>query len=377
MVLVAEDAKEYIIIKHYRPTGKYRDSLSELTFEGRELTPDMELITEKRRLTPDEVEKVKRRKHIQDVQEVQQAQLIDVPNFVNRRVHNISVLPKKGFRAQGIDVAVIDGGITQFHYDMLRTQGRLGLTANFADSVSTVIENVHDHGTWCAGMISQCVHQSQGWSPAVMHDRQPDCKLSIIRWVDATASGPTSDILEAVNYAVAQRVDVMSMSMRATRANNSTALNDSITQALESAYTNNNILSVVAAGNDQTGSSALTADLNVPAVAPNAITVANLQGDGATIATDSSWGNCVDIAAIGTFVSSWGPPDRFDYYLSGTSMATPMVAGAAAMLRSAGMTPAEVRNAIKAGAVPLSAAATVVGAGRIDAYAALRTIKYW
>lgn len=370
------DAKEYIIIKHHHPTAKQKASLTPLTFDGRIITPDMDVIMERRWMTEREAQMVRRRNHIRDVQENQPVQTADTEGYLVRRIHNIVHPPRKGFRAQGMNVCVLDTGIDQTHYNRINARGYVAGTANFVDALSSVFPTSNDHGTWCAGMVSECVHQSQGWHLGATLDNEPDCKLSIARVLDESGNGTSADIVEGINYAVAQQSDVISISITGARSSNSVALSDVMTVAIEDAWSSRQIISAIAAGNNQSGST-LVADTNAPAVAPNGLTVANLQTL-TTLEPGSAWGNCVDIAVLGYFVTSWALNGIFDHYLNGTSMATPVVAAAAAIIKSAGFTPTETKNALKSTAVPISGLnATQVGSGYLDVLAALKTRRYW
>ncbi|MBX7144367.1 MAG: S8 family serine peptidase [Oligoflexia bacterium] len=135
------------------------------------------------------------------------------------------------------------------------------------------------------------------------------------------------------------------------------------------------IVFVAAAGNDGSDN-----DQNsvVPANcdAPNVITVANLTRTG-VLAQSSNFGHTtVDLGAPGSSILSTYPNGTYQI-LNGTSMASPHVAGAAALLLSSepGLTPAQVRSRLLSTVTPLAQLnGKLVAAGMLDIYAALQAV---
>jgi serine protease len=167
-----------------------------------------------------------------------------------------------------------------------------------------------------------------------------------------TCSGSAADIAQAIRDATDQGAKIISMSIG---GGDSTVEHDAVTYAY-----NKGVLIVAAAGNDGSNNS-----IDYPGAYAESIAVAALDNTKAR-ASYSDGGPQLDIAAPGTDVLSTYNSNNTSYTtMSGTSMATPHVAGALALALScapAGTTPAQIRNALYSTAEDLGAA------GRDDLY---------
>lgn len=224
--------------------------------------------------------------------------------------------------APQVHAYVVDSGIRATHSEFSgRVRGGQDLTGS-----GSALEDCSGHGTHVAGTIGSAAY---GVAKGV--------NLWSVRVFDCTPSSPWSRIIEALEWIIAnhQSPAVVNMSL-------SGGIFYAANEAVENAVTAG-ITVVVAAGNDYSDACWMS-----PASATSAIAV------GATRAMDdrsifSNYGTCVDLFAPGDGVLA--PVHTSDYateYKSGTSMASPHVAGAVALYlqQHPTATPAEVTQAI-------------------------------
>jgi subtilisin family serine protease len=223
----------------------------------------------------------------------------------------------------GVNAYIIDTGIRRTH-----TQFGGRAFAAF-DSVGDG-QNTNDcngHGTHVAGTVGGSTY---GVAKSV--------RLFAVRVLSCSGSGTTSGVIAGVNWVTANRINPAVANM---------SLGGGVSSALDSAVRNSiasGVTYAIAAGNSN-----INAANASPARVSEAITV------GASTISDarasfSNFGSVVDIFAPGaSILSAWRTSDTATATLSGTSMATPHVAGVAARyLQNAppGTSPATVRNAI-------------------------------
>lgn len=287
----------------------------------------------------------------------------------------------RGITGRGVTVAVIDTGIHP-HPDL---QGRI---VAFRDFVGNKTEAYDDngHGTHCAGDVAGNGSQSGGQyaGPA------PEARLVGVKVLNKMGSGSLSTVIQGIDWCVQNReaygIRVISMSLGSSAT--TPAAQDPVVQAVERAW-NAGIVVCVAAGNEGPGAGTIAS----PGISELVITVGAAddkdtgnQGDDA-VADFSSRGPTIDglakpdVVAPGVNIVSLRSPNSFldktgsaplvgDSYctLSGTSMATPIVAGMCAQLlqQYPTLTPRLVKLMLRGNAVSLGDTANNQGAGEVQ-----------
>jgi subtilisin family serine protease len=229
--------------------------------------------------------------------------------------------------ANTVTAYIIDTGVRTTTTDFA---GRARNGYDFIDN-DTVAGDCAGHGTHVAGTVG-----------GTTYGVAKNVNLVAVRVLDCSGSGSYSQIIAGVDWVTRNAVKPAVANMSLGGAAGST-LDNAVQASIASGVTY-----AVAAGNDNTD-----ACQQSPARLPDAITVA------ATDNTDkrssfSNYGNCVDIFAPGTAITSdYNSGDTATTTMSGTSMATPHVTGAAALYLSANptATPAQVRDALVTNAV--------------------------
>ena len=185
----------------------------------------------------------------------------------------------------------------------------------------------------------------------------PFASIVPVRVLDCYGSGSVSGVVAGINWMIDHHVAgqpaVANMSLG---GGYSASINDAVARAVADGIT-----MVVAAGNENTD-----ACLTSPASAPGAVTVAASTSSDYK-ASYSNYGACVDIFAPGSSIVSAGTSSSSSTRtLSGTSMASPHVAGAAALIlaNSRSFTPAQVADKLRADAT--SGTLSGVGSGTVN-----------
>jgi subtilisin family serine protease len=226
--------------------------------------------------------------------------------------------------AVNVHAYIIDTGIRITHTNF---GGRASHGFDAIDG-SLPADDCHGHGTHVAGIVGSTTY---GVAKQV--------KLHAVRVLDCGGTGTVSQVVAGINWVTANAVKpaVANMSLGGI---GSAALDQAVTNSVNAGITH-----VVAAGNSNTDACGFS-----PARAPLAVTV------GSADITDnrsssSNVGPCVDIYAPGVSIkSTWNSSNTATMTLTGTSMASPHVAGAAALYLHAkpNATPANVTYALLA-----------------------------
>lgn len=269
-------------------------------------------------------------------------------------------------RGKNILVGMLDTGADLDHPDLASNlwKSSFTITLPFIGTITfnklgfdmvdgdNIPEDADGHGTHVAGTIAAVTNNS-----TQVAGMAPNAKVMVIRNL-GPGGGAHSQFADGVRKAADMGVRVISYSGGGSHsATKQNAVNYAV---------NKGVLFIAAAGNDNTSSTAIAF--------PGAY--ANVMAIGSTTSTDgrsgfSNFGNWVSMAAPGSdILSTWlnGGTNT----ISGTSMATPHVSGAAALVMSRfpSLTAAQVRQRLEKTAKPLPAALQQ-GAGRLDAFNAV------
>lgn len=220
------------------------------------------------------------------------------------------------------------------------------------------------HGTHAAGTIGAS-RGAYGVAGITDNDYVKIMPLKALGGMDGV--GSPDAVIQAIKYAEANGASICNLSM------GTSSYNEELAQIIQ----NSGMLFVVSCGNG--GISGLGYDTDIYPVYPasfpfdNVISVANLLFDG-SLSKDSNYGAAsVDIAAPGSYILSTVPGNAYGF-MSGTSMAAPMVTGVAAMLYSyrQDISLTDVKNIIIDSSRKLdSLTGKMVSGGLLDAYGAL------
>ena len=250
-----------------------------------------------------------------------------------------------------VAVAILDTGVDLSHPDL---QGKVVASVNFSDS--STVNDLNGHGTHLAGIVGAATNNSQGVAGLGYNTTVMNVKV-----MGDNGTGGYSWVAQGVVWAADHGAKVINMSLGAEFG--SSTLEDAINYAW-----GKGVVVVAAAGNNASSTPFY------PAAYPNVIAVASTDYNDHLVSS-SDYGDWVDVAAPGASIWSTLPNDRYDSR-SGTSMASPHVAGLAGLVftqvvdsNADGRLNDEVRSCIEQNADNIGVAG--IGSGRINAYKAV------
>ncbi|ONI73352.1 hypothetical protein ALI144C_46455 [Actinosynnema sp. ALI-1.44] len=262
---------------------------------------------------------------IQDTQNNPPSWGLDRIDQRNRPVDSKYTYPNT---AANVNSYIVDTGIRLTHSDF----GGRAKTGFDAITSGGTANDCHGHGTHVAGTVG-----------GTAHGVAKGTQLFAVRVLNCQGSGTTAQVVAGVDWVTAnhKKPAVANMSLGGGA---STAIDNAVRRSIQAGVTY-----AIASGNSNTN-----ACNSSPARVTEAITV-NATSSNDARASFSNFGRCTDIFAPGqSIVSAWNTSDTATNNISGTSMATPHVAGAAALYLSTnpGATPADVQNTLNTRATP-------------------------
>ncbi|MBU5294424.1 S8 family peptidase [Anaerosalibacter bizertensis] len=279
---------------------------------------------------------------------------------------------RRGYTGEGVTVAIIDTG-TSPHSDLLVPNERIVGFKDFVNNRSSPYDD-NGHGTHIAGIIAGSGYSSNGKYTGIA----PKANILPIKALDENGSGNTSDIIKAISWAIETKnqynTKIINLSLGSPV--NNPCSKDPLCKATKEA-TDNGLVVVVAAGNSGPSKKSILS----PGISPNVITVGavddkrtpNTSDD--TIASFSSRGptkeglNKPDIVAPGVNIMSLSNTKQNGYTsLSGTSMATPVISGAIALLleKENNLSPNEIKRRLAKSCIDLKEYKEDQGSGMIS-----------
>jgi subtilisin family serine protease len=267
-----------------------------------------------------------------------------------------------GLTGKGVTVAVLDSGVDADHPDLT---GRIAESRSFI--AGEEVADRHGHGTHVTSTVGGSGAASDGREKGVA----PGATLAVGKVLSDQGSGSESEIIAGMEWAAREvRADIVSMSLGSTEPSDGT---DPMARAVDTLSAETGALFVIAAGNTGSPSS-----IGSPGAADAALTVGAVDsadraawftsagpryGDHA-LKPDLSAPGVGILAARSTLTEGSGAYTAMD----GTSMATPHVAGVAALLaeRHPDWTGARLKDALMSTSKQLDAPAYQLGAGRVS-----------
>lgn len=288
-----------------------------------------------------------------------------------------------------VAVGVMDSGIQTNHEDLIDN-----IWVNTGEIVGDGIDNdgngyiddiygwncgdsngdvsyVDEHGVHVAGIVSAATNNSKGVASVARN-----AKIASIKIFNSSGKSTLSYIIEGINFAKKNDINIINCSFGGTGWGSSSV--NTIKSAMAAVP---DMFFVIAAGNTTSASEAnndkvavypsqLTKDLD------NVISVANTTSSDELSSTSHYGATSVDIAAPGTVIYSTIPTSSYGT-MSGTSMATPMVASAVAVMRAVNpnISAKEIKETLCSSSDKLSAlTGKVISGGRLNAYNAVKAI---
>lgn len=250
--------------------------------------------------------------------------------------------------SSSVKIAVIDTGVDYYHPDLA---GKVIKGADFVDDDNDPIDE-NEHGTHVAGIAAANTNNGVGIAGLA-----PKASILAVRVLDAEGSGTLDDVAQGIRYAADQGAQVINLSLGGSLGTKT------LEEAVNYAFSKGSVV-VAAAGN----SGVMLP--SYPAFYSNAIAVAATDKNDQK-ASFSNFGTWVDIAAPGVDIYSTTPNNQYASF-SGTSMASPVVAGVAGLLAAQGKNASQIRAALEDTADPVTGTGTLFLNGRVNAAKAVQ-----
>jgi subtilisin len=277
-------------------------------------------------------------------------------------VHATNVL-NSPFSGKGIRIAVLDTGLFDKHPDFKKR--KITLVSKVSKKKISP-QDKDGHGTHCTG-VSMGKTNAENLRYGVAHESE----IFMAKVLDDDGRGVDGDIVAGINWAITNKCRIVSMSLGG-EAEFGEEFSTTFENIARRAMGFGTII-IAAAGNESQRSSNLLKPVGHPANCPSIMAVAaidnNLQIADFSCTSDTAKGAQIDIAAPGVGIfSSYIRPENHEF-LDGTSMATPFVAGIAALYlqKNPNLKPLELWSLLMQKAKRLNIPSIDAGAGLVQA----------
>jgi type VII secretion-associated serine protease mycosin len=266
-------------------------------------------------------------------------------------------------KGAGVTIAVIDTGVDGTHLDLGgAVVGGADFSGHGSADGQTPVGSSNDHGTMVASLAAGRGH---GDGAGILGAAPEASILAISIGFDAAGDDSDAQIADAVRWAADNGADVINMSLTRNTLDWPESWDDAFLYAMEK-----DVVIIAAAGNRGSG----TTVVGAPATMPGVLTVAGVDRRGTASFDASSQGITIGVAAPSEELVGATPGDGYVLW-DGTSGASPIVAGVAALVRAAHpeLSATDVINRIVSTARPAGAAGVdpIYGYGLLDAAAAV------
>jgi subtilisin family serine protease len=264
-------------------------------------------------------------------------------------------VPASRYTGKGVNMAILDTGFYSGHPDFI---GRVVAAKSFIEGEDA--EDLNGHGTHCIGTAVGSQRSTLGPRYGIAHE----ANVFAGKVLSNTGRGTDGSIFDGMEWALQNNCKIVSMSLGAPAAGQPYS---QTYETLGKRAISKGTLIVAAAGNDSARAKGIVMPVSHPANCPSILSVAAI--DSRFKVADFSNSGQVDLAAPGVdILSCWKSPENA-ISISGTSMATPYVAGIAALYAEANpqASPYEIWHALIANARRLDLPSNDVGAGLVQA----------